>query len=301
MSDLRQRLICNQNWNIGFCDLTPEEFISSGKLGRVVWMKNPYKDRWFADPFILDATDNYINIFVEERMVVGDKGYLSELVIDRNTFEITERYVILETASHLSYPAIIKKDEHIYVYPENALGGPLKMYEYDTDNHQLVKPKVILNERVADSTIFEKDGEYYLIAVKYPESLEKAYLYVSNTIDGLYEQVGNLPVQVSRANSRPGGNWFYADNVLYRPAQDCSVKYGGALKVMRVDSFDPFQEQELFTVHPLNYRYNLGIHTINFLNGVAVVDGYGYLYPLFGRLYYSHVFRKLVQIIKQLF
>lgn len=160
MSSLRQRLICNQNWNIGFCDLTPEEFISSGKLGRVVWLKNPFKDRWFADPFLLDVTENTITVFVEERMVIADRGYLSELVIDRKTFEIKERNVILETDSHLSYPAIIRKDGHIYVYPENALGGPLKMYEYDPVNHKLDNPKVILDERVADSTILEKVSCY---------------------------------------------------------------------------------------------------------------------------------------------
>lgn len=293
-----RKVQCNQNWNIGFCDLTPEAFISSGKLGRVVWIKNPYKDRWFADPFLLDATENSITVFVEERMVIADRGYLAELVIDRRTFEIKERYVILETDSHLSYPAIIRKNGHIYVYPENALGGSLKMYEYDSVNHQLINPKVILDERVADSTILESDGKYYLIAVKYPESLEKAYLYISNRIDGPFKQVDYAPVQMSRSCSRPGGNWFYANNHLYRPAQDCSVNYGGALKVMRVNSLHPFQEQEVLTVQSLNFKYNLGVHTINFLNGLAVVDGCGYLYPLFGRLYYSSIARKLVQAIK---
>lgn len=300
MSGLRQRLICNQNWNIGFCELTTEEFISSGKLGRVVWLKNPYKDRWFADPFLLEVTENSITVFVEERMVIADRGYLTELVIDRKSFEIKERYVILETDSHLSYPAIIRKDGQIYVYPENALGGPLKMYEYDAVNHQLVNPRVILDERVADSTILEKDGKYYPIAVKYPESLEKAYLYESDNIAGPYNQIGDAPVQLSRSCSRPGGNWFFANNNLYRPAQDCSVNYGGALKVMRVESLNPFQEQEVFSVQPLNYKYNLGVHTINFLNGLAVIDGYGYLYPVFGRLYYSRIARKIINLIKKL-
>lgn len=299
MSNLRARLICNQNWNIGFCDLTPDEFISSGKLGSVVWLKNPYKDRWFADPFLLEVTEDTIKVFVEERMVIADRGYLSELVIDRKSFEIKERYVILETDSHLSYPAIIKMDRHIYVYPENALGGPLKMYEYDAVKHQLVNPKVILNERVADSTILEKNSKYYIIAVKYPESLEKAYLYESDSIAGPYIQIGDESVQLSRSCSRPGGNWFYANNNLYRPAQDCSVNYGGGLKVMQVDSLNPFQEQEMFSVQPLNYKYNLGVHTINFLNGLAVIDGYGYLYPLFGRFYYSRMFRKIINLIKK--
>jgi hypothetical protein len=172
------------------------------------------------------------------------------------------------------------------------------MYEYDLASHQLVNPKVILDGRVADSTILEKDGKYYLIAVKYPESLEKAYLYESNKFDGPYRQIGDEPVQLSRSCSRPGGNWFYANNNLYRPAQDCSVNYGGALKVMQVDTLNPFQEKEVFSIQPLNYKYNLGVHTIDFLNGLSVIDGYGYLYPLFGRLYYSPFARKLIQAIK---
>ena len=299
MSSLRQRLICNQNWNIGFCDLTPEEFISSGKLGHVIWMKNPYKDRWFADPFLLNVTNKLITVFVEERKVVADRGYLSELVIDRDTFEIKERYVILESDSHLSYPAIIRKGEHIYVYPENALGGPLMMYEYDAKNHQLVNPIVILSERVADSTILEYDGRYYLIAVKYPESLEKAYLYSSGSLFGPYTQLGDVPVQISRSCSRPGGNWLTVNNNLYRPAQDCTENYGGALKVMNISSLSPFQEKEVLRVCPLNFRYNLGVHTINFLEGLAVIDGNGYLFPVFGRFYYSKLARAVANLIKK--
>ena len=293
-----QRVQCNQNWNIGFCELLPEKFVSSGQLGHVVWMKNPYKDRWFADPFLLSVTEDTMTVFVEERMVIADRGYLSELIIDRKTYEIKARHVILETDTHLSYPAILRKDGHIYVYPENALGGPLKMYKYDTANHLLVSPKVILNERVADSTILEYDEKYYLIAVKYPESLEKAYLYKSEKFDGPYEQMAETPVQIERSCSRPGGDWFTVNNKLYRPAQDCERNYGGALKIMRVNSLNPFHEEETFSIQPLTFKYNLGVHTINFLDGMAVIDGYGYLYPLFGRLYYSHIVRKLIQAIK---
>lgn len=281
-----QKLQCPQNWNIGFCDLTLEEFISTGKLGRVAWMKNPYKDRWFADPFLLEVTESSITVFVEERMVIADRGYLSELLIDRKTLEIMEHHIILEIDSHLSYPAILRKDGNIYVYPENALGGALKMYKYDRSNHRLINPKVILNERVVDSTIMEKAGKYYLIAVKYPESLEKAYLYVSDEIDGSYKQVGDVPIQMKRSCSRPGGDWFYVNNILYRPAQDCSINYGGALKVMRVESLNPFKEQEIATINPLCFKYNRGIHTLNSQNGLIVIDGYGYYYPIIGRLYF---------------
>lgn len=285
--NLLRKIQYNQYWNIGICEQTPEELVSDKSLKPVSWLKHHYRDRWFADPFILGVTKEEITVLVEERMIVGDKGYLSELVVERKTNKIKKRYVILEIDSHLSYPAIYRKDGHIYVYPENALGGPLKMYEYDAATHRLTNPKIVLDERVADSTILESEGRFYLIATKYPESQEKAYLFISDRFDGPYEQLGEEPVQWSRSCSRPGGNWFIINNSIYRPAQNCEKRYGSALKLMCVDNLDPFQEHEVFTVLPLNYKYNLGVHTINFLDGVAVIDGYGYICPLMGRLYYN--------------
>lgn len=300
MSNLRQRLICNQNWNIGFCEITPEELWSSKGLGKITWMKNPYKDRWFADPFILKVTKETITLFVEERRVLGDKGYLTELVIDRNSYEIKERYILLEIESHLSYPAILKRDGSTYVYPENALGGPLKMYEYDESNHKLINPRIILDERVADSTMIRYEGKYYIIATKYPESpLKNAFLFVSDTFDGPFTQVGPNPVQSDMACSRPGGNWFVVNDNLYRPAQNCVKKYGGALEIMKIESMLPFKEEVALTIEPVGFKYNLGIHTINFSDGVAVVDGYGYLYPMVGRIYYSRAARWIIERIKR--
>lgn len=278
---------CDQNWNIGFVEQTPEELISDGGLKTIKWLKNPYKDRWFADPFILNVTKDDITLFVEERKIIADKGHLSELVVDRHSLAIKERHVILDVDSHLSYPAIIRREGKIFAYPENALGGPLKIYEYDEYNHKLVNPRIILDEQVADSTMLEYEGKYYIIATKYPEApLEKAYLFTSATFDGPFTQVGTHPVQSNKACARPGGNWFLVNDILYRPAQNCTKNYGGALEVMKVESLMPFTQEHVLSIQPNSYKYNLGIHTINFCDGMAVVDGYGYVFPLIGRFYY---------------
>ena len=53
-------------WNIGFCEYTPEMLIKNRALPTIQWMKHPYKDRFFADPFILKVTDMEIVVLAEE-------------------------------------------------------------------------------------------------------------------------------------------------------------------------------------------------------------------------------------------
>jgi len=304
--DLLSKLIYSQNWNIGFCEMSPEKLIQSRLLNKIQWMKHPYKDHWFADPFILKVTDNEITVFVEECQIENPKGIICELVVDRKTKKLKNRFVLLELDTHLSYPAIIKSNNKIYVYPENGASGKLIIYEYDETTHKLINPVCILDEALADATICEQSGKYYLITTKVPETQERAFLYVSNSLFGPYVQTKEDAVQTNRSCSRPGGSWFYAYNLLYRPAQDCIKGYGAGLSIMGVNKIYPFQEMKVFSIYPSYFKYNLGIHTINFFqqsdNGVhhAVVDSYGYLHPIIGRLYYSKVSRKIIYWIKRI-
>lgn len=284
----KARLLYSQNWNIGFCEQTQEELIHDKKLSKVRWLNHPYWDRWFADPFIYKVTEREIVVFVEECMISDHpKGIICELVIDRKTMRLKERHMMLELETHLSYPAIFKKNDVTYVYPENGASGSLKMYRYDEKKHRLVDPVCILNDAVADSTILFIDGTYYIIATKSKNSKENAYLYQSKELFGPYKLVSELPVQTNRSCSRPAGNWISCSSELNRPSQDCSSRYGGAMNIMRVDSLEPFHEEISFSIKPMSYKYNLGTHTINFCKdaSLAVVDGYGYLNPIIARVW----------------
>ena len=284
----KARFLYSQNWNIGFCEQTPEDLIRDKKLSKVRWLKHPYRDRWFADPFIYKVTKHDIIVFVEECMVSDSpKGIICELVIDRKTMRLKERYVMLELDTHLSYPAIIRHEGIVYVYPENGASGSLKMYRYDEENHRLVDPMCILKDAVADSTILSVDDSYYIIATKSKESKKNAYLYQSKDLFGEYKLVNEFPVQTNRSCSRPAGNWITVSNHLYRPAQDCSKSYGGAINIMCVDTLAPFYEEKTFCIKPEWFNYNFGTHTINFYKeaSLTVIDAYGYLHPHFARIW----------------
>ena len=108
-----QRLT-NRLWTIGFLQ-NPIEDLTVGKPLRVEWMKHSYKDRWFADPFVLDVDDNNIYILAEEYYMPIHRAYIAKLTIDRNTKELIETKPILKLKTHLSYPAIIRRDGNIYI------------------------------------------------------------------------------------------------------------------------------------------------------------------------------------------
>jgi len=276
------RLLYDQNWNIGFCEQTPEELIQGEVLKTVRWMKHPYRDRWFADPFIYKVTDSEIVVFVEECPIENPKGIICELVIDRKTMHLKERHVMLELDTHLSYPAIIEYGDKVYVYPENGMSGCLNIYEYEGKSHKLINPACILKEAVADATILKRDDKFFIVATKYPDTQVNAYLYESISLFGPYKSVSLDPFQISPSCARPGGNWIKTGKYFYRPAQNCSVRYGGSLMIMSQD-FPEKKEQAVFEITPQGYRYNLGLHTINFNNQLCVVDGCGYYYPTIAR------------------
>ena len=52
------------HYNIGFFDYNPEN-LSQGECS-VAWLRHPYKDRFFADPFILSVDDDEIKVLVED-------------------------------------------------------------------------------------------------------------------------------------------------------------------------------------------------------------------------------------------
>jgi len=281
-----RKYLNNQNWNIGFAYITPEELIRYKKLPEIQWMKHPYNDRFFADPFILNVDTNYICVLTEE-LIFEKKGTLVWLKIDRNSFKLKERKMLLKLDTHLSYPQIIRHRDSIYIIPENSESGNLTAYRLNENTISLTPIGVISEEPLTDATILTLDDGVYMLATSLPDSQENTYLYKYNPSVKAFYKVNPTPVITGSAISRMGGAFFMVNNKIYRPAQDCESGYGRALTICQIDRINPtYAEHSLFRIEPQSWRYNLGLHTLNFdaASEIAVVDSYGYLYPVMGRI-----------------
>jgi hypothetical protein len=101
------------------------------------------------------------------------------------------------------------------------------------------------------------------------------WLWSAAAFDGPWTPHPQNPVKIDVTSSRPAGTPFVRDGVLYRPAQDCSSSYGGAIVINEVTRLDAdwFDERPVGRMEAEAGRYPTGRHTISFGGGLVAVDG----------------------------
>lgn len=270
------------SWNIGFIEMDTD-FLSKDTWN-IRWMKHSYKNRWFADPFILRATDKEIIVLVEEFYDPINRGRLSKLTIDKDSYELKKIDVILELSSHLSFPAIFRSNNKVYIYPENSAQNHLKIYEFDEENNTLIPYKVLIEEPLTDAIISTDFDSSYLFSTKRPiQNGNKLFIYKSDKWDGDYKMIQAIEFPTNTA--RNAGNIFKHNGKIIRPAQDCNGAYGKGLIFYEIFCSDEhFTFKELKCIYPQNTIYDQGMHTFNaFNNTLVAIDGRKFRKPFISK------------------
>lgn len=263
--------ITSSRWDLAFLQENLEEIVANKKI-HFIPIKNPFHRKyWFADPFVLDVTDNFIYLLVEAMPLDKHKGIIAKLLIDKVTMTITEVHPLLEEPWHLSFPNIIRQNYRIFVYPESAHCGHLYLYELrcDTDGKDYLK-KV---ETLCDDTIWDTDinnlfGEnilftarqnnYFLDIYQWNE-VSKRYLYATS-------------IKSERQNMRLAGALFTLNNKIYIPTQISGYTYGQAVEIQELCKCNTWSIKPLRKVKPPFGLLIDGMHTLNSYKGVTVVD-----------------------------
>lgn len=260
------------SWHLGFVNGGLPGVFKDGPL-EVSWVKSPYTDRWFADPFILDVTDDKIYLLVEEVQYAHPKGRITKLTINRESLKIEKRETLLETDSHLSYPFIIRENGRVFITPENANEGKQHLYEYDSVSEQLRFVQTICEDCVWDSTITDLFGPLLMFTAHKSDYFLDIYEW--NEMSKRFVPMMSIPSK--ERNSRMGGAVFKYNDQIYAPFQNCTRTYGGNLdiKSIRYDQgyFNFNTVKKLFSPHQ---KYNEGLHTLNEHKGIVVIDVIGY-------------------------
>lgn len=278
-------------YNVGFVENNLQEILS-GESIRVNWMNHSYKDRWFADPFILDITDNDFIVLVEEWYDPIRRGRISKLKVDRYDFRLKEIKTILELETHLSFPFIQRTKEAIYIIPENSATGKLLRYKYNLFNDDISFDSIICNDRLTDSVPLNFNGEELMFSTKLPDANGKDLGIYKKQSDGSYIQYDTFHFEENL--SRMAGDIFTYSGKLYRPAQVCIRSYGDAISIQEIShDNNKFQFKEIRRIYSPSKKYNLGFHTFNIYNGHIVVDGLGYR-----NFYISSFFKFLWHLVK---
>lgn len=281
---MKFREIRHNLWNLGFIEEGLKDTLTN-KNPRIHWVKKHINDRWFADPFILDVTDSEIIILAEEYSYNVCRGRIARVVIDRKTYEEKCFEIILELSTHLSFPFIIRQNGKVYLLPENSASGYSTIYEYEDATRKLTPLHHLAEEPFADATIFEMEGRSYLFTTMLPDTNSTSVKIYSFDKENLKVVDRIAAVEFPIVCGRNAGEVFEVDGQLYRPAQDCSLRYGHGVilqKLTMVDGKWIFVDVNSF--YPRTYKYNQGIHTFNSYKGLIVIDARGYRNPVMGRV-----------------
>lgn len=269
----KERLL-HYTWDLAYGDYN-ERIIYHGLDGvRFHVVKNPYKKKWFADPFILEETDKELHLLVEEFDSDIKRGRIAHLSIDKKNAIVTDCKIILDLPTHLSFPAIYRVGEEIFVHPENFHSGKSYMYKYDQARDMLVEPVCVCDDPISDAVIIRKGEQYEMFATREPNPNGNILIqYKSEDLTGPYKEIGQIIYDGNHA--RMAGAFISSESGLVRPAQNCNGAYGRAVLFMDGKTI-------ITELRPEGVKY-AGIHTFNMMDNTFVIDLKKYDFAL---LYY---------------
>lgn len=247
------------------------------------------KDCWYADPFILDITDSAIIVLAEEYSYNIKRGRIAKLTIDKQSYKLKSAKIVLDLPTHLSFPAIIRVDDRIYVYPENSATGLCTMYSYNPDTDEFKAVEQLCSEPLTDAIITDEFSNHTLVATKIPiDNGNTVFVYQSSDLFGQYKEVQQIVLKDNTARS--AGYIFKDENRIIRVAQNCNDGYGVGLVFQELGyNNGKYTIQELFRKQPpKGYE---GMHTYNSYKGYTIVDFHTRRYP---------ILHKILQKIKHL-
>ena len=238
----------------------------------------PPKDRSWADPFpIYENGKHYV--FIEELIHQTNRGFISVMTMDGNGNH-SMPIKVMEASHHLSYPFVFQWGREYFMVPESAENRTIDLYRcVDFPKIWELSMTLISDIFAVDTTMLYRNGKWWMFtSVRDNESdsqLDELFLFYSDILlTGNWIAHPNNPIVSDVRCSRSAGKLFVVGEDLYRPAQDCSTRYGHGIKLNRVTQLSEHSYSEVCvgSVDPPRQREILGMHTVNRAHGLTVMD-----------------------------
>lgn len=263
--------LVSSRWDLAFLQESLEEIVAGEKV-HFISIQNPFKNQyWFADPFVLDVTNEAIYLLVEAMPANDPKGIIAKLTVDKRTMTITDVCPILDEPWHLSFPNIIRRDGKIFVYPESAHSGKLYLYEllHDAQGRELLnKVDTLCDDVIWDTDINDFFGQSLLFTAHQNNHFLDIYQW--NSSAKRYEYLTSLHSE--RQNMRLAGALFSINQKVYIPTQVSGYTYGQAIEIQELHNNEAWSINPLRQIRPPFGLLVDGMHTLNSYKGVTVVD-----------------------------
>jgi len=236
----------------------------------------PPVDRYWADPFPIRVGNEYY-IFHEEAPLSHYKGSIVLSVVD-NAGKSAGPIPILEKDYHLSYPFVFQWDGEFFMIPETSSHHQVELYRCVAFPSRWKLERVLLSGLAAsDPTPAFVFGKWWLftsIPVSGAGTAGELHLFYADSPLGPWTSHRANPVKSDVRSARPAGRIFENDGQFYRPAQDCSRRYGYAVSINRILQLNPdtYREVEVDKIVPTRDPTVVGVHTFNVAGDLTVID-----------------------------
>jgi hypothetical protein len=226
-----------------------------------------------ADPFLCETAGPSYLLF-EEIAAGSEHGRIACLDLANPA----EHSVILEREHHLSYPCAIAHGGDLFLMPESAEARRVELHRFQRFPGELeLIATPIEGAALVDSTPVFVEGRWYIFTTTCEPFLE-TILLTSDRLEGPWQWHPANPVSTSVRSCRSAGHLFWREGKLYRPTQDCSVRYGYAIVLNEIVTLNAreFEERAVKRVLPDWMPGLLGTHTWNESGETQVIDGLRY-------------------------
>ncbi len=271
---ISSKLARESTWSLGLGAYAPGSG-KSGSTARFAPLVAP-KDRFWADPCVVQDGGAAF-IFVEEYLFKEHRGRIA--VLETHDRRLTSPSVpVIERQSHLSYPFVFTWNDAYHMVFESSADETVELYRCRRfpDRWELVKV-LMSGVRALDVTLTEFGGRWWLfttLEIPGQATNDELHLFFADSPLGPWHPHPRNPVKSDVRSARPAGRVFASGQHLYRPAQDCSVRYGYALSFNRIEELSEtaYQEVEIERLVPSRRSGILAVHTFNRAEDLAVVD-----------------------------
>lgn len=217
----------------------------------------------FADPFLF-VKNNQLFLFYEDLGVYGEKGVIKMTCSD-NLRDWTKPVIVLQEKFHLSFPFVFEDNGEVYMIPETYQDLSVRLYRGNEDMTEWVYEKTLLHgEKYVDSFVHLHEGIYFLFApVELSDHNYFQNLYYSTSLFGNWILHPSSPIAFGKDIARNAGAMCCYDNKMYRPAQNCTIRYGGNIGICNVEilsTIDYKEKLQFPDIVPLDGYYSVGGH-----------------------------------------
>lgn len=278
LSRMTRQLKRAGQWNIGWRLVEEGEgILATATLPAADFHWVPRNTKaYYADPFPF-VHQGKTWLFCEEFPYATRKGIISvaECAADGTPGPFVP---VLETACHMSYPAVFDHDGLILMMPETTGNRTLELYRADPFPHRWVRHAVLMSDvYMGDATLFSHENRVWLAATTTDHGAtdrDSLSLFHTSALGEAFTPHPLNPVVVNVCGARPAGWLERCADGLRRPGQDCTGGYGWGLTIARIDRLDTetYRETQLAAFAPPASLKASGLHTVNRAGRFETID-----------------------------